>query len=121
MVAATLNMSRAPARKRRACATDKKKSAAQLARPCARRRPRRRRGALKTRPGRVRLEIAAEMSRGNESFCAFGREPDAIEYRKQVEIGEGQLIVNEVACFGNRIIENADLLAHVDQHGVDCT
>ena len=45
-------------------------------------------GGEKTRPRRVCLEIAAQMCRGGEGFPAFRCQPDTIEKRKRVEIGQ---------------------------------
>src|SRR5580704_14691654 len=83
------------------------------------RRARRRGGALETRPLGVPGVIGGKMRRGGESFRAFRELLDAKEDRHEVDVGEGEEIVDEMAAAGDRLVEDADLLAQGRHHGLD--
>jgi hypothetical protein len=46
-----------------------------------------------------------------ERVRAFGDEQHGIEDRHEIDVGEGELIINRIAGPGDRPVENADLLA----------
>ena len=66
------------------------------------RRAGRRSGTRKTRPRRVPVVIAGEMGGRGESLRAFGKLPDPMEDRQQVDVGERELRVDEIAA-GERL------------------
>src|SRR5712664_1615011 len=76
-------------------------------------------GSLEARPRRVPVIIAGQMGCVGERLRAFRQLPDAMEDRQQIDVGEGELLVDEIAGLGDRLVENPDLFAHRRQDGID--
>jgi hypothetical protein len=82
--------------------------------------PRGLRGALESLARRVPLVIAGKMPCGAALLRALRELPDAIVDRREIDVGEGELIVDEMAPPCDRPGENTNLLAQRRHDGVDC-
>ncbi len=65
------------------------------------------------------LVIGGKMARRRQSFCAFGSLPDPVENRQQIDVGECEPIIDEIAGRGDGPVENLQLLANRRHHGFD--
>jgi len=63
--------------------------------------------------------IGGKMGSAVERLRAFGDKPHVIEDRHEIDVGEGELIIDQIAGPGDRLVENADLLAQRRRNGLD--
>jgi hypothetical protein len=59
------------------------------------------------------------VGRGGERLRAFGELPDPMQDRQQIDVGEGEVIADEKAGAGDRLVKNSQLLAHGRHDGLD--
>jgi hypothetical protein len=57
--------------------------------------------------------------RVSEGRRAFGQFLHVEEDRHQINVGDGELIADEMAGFGDRSVENFELFAHRGRHRFD--
>jgi hypothetical protein len=51
------------------------------------------------------------MRRGRDGLRALGKLPDPMQDRQQIDVGEGELIVDQITGPGDRLVQNSQLLA----------
>src|SRR5438046_210884 len=78
-----------------------------------------RRGALEAWPRRVPFVIICKMGGGSECFGAIRKLSDPIEDRHQIDVGECEPVIDEIAGLGDCPVEDSQLLPYRRHDGLD--
>jgi hypothetical protein len=54
-----------------------------------------------------------------ERLRAFGDEPHLVQDRHEIDVGEGELIIDQIGGPGDRLVKNPDLRAQRRRNGLD--